>query len=235
MKIITWNCQMAFRKKVHLIQIEKPDILIIPECEHPDKLVSLALNATSVLWYGTNKNKGLAVFSFGCYHLSPIDDHSSELKLFCPIRVTSNEMDFVLFAVWANNPQDWEYRYIGQVWKALNYYENILRTAQIIIMGDFNSNVIWDKLHRKISHTMVVDRLGDFGIYSTYHKHNNELQGKELSPTFHMYRHQDKQYHIDYCFASNFFLERLIEVEVGAFDNWTLHSDHNPLIVTFAI
>lgn len=224
---------MAFRKKGHLIQIEEPDILIVPECEHPDKLSSLAFNATSVLWYGTNKNKGLAVFSFGHYFLSPMDDHNPELKLFCPIQVTGGELDFILFAVWANNPQDWEYQYIGQVWKAIHYYENTLTTKQIIIAGDFNSNVIWDKLHRKTSHTMVVDKLESLGIFSTYHKHNNEVQGKELSPTFHMYRHEDKPYHIDYCFASNFFMERLIEVEVGAFHNWTLHSDHSPLIVNF--
>jgi hypothetical protein len=38
MKIITWNCNMAFRKKADLILAHKPDILIVPECEHPDKL-----------------------------------------------------------------------------------------------------------------------------------------------------------------------------------------------------
>ena len=29
---------MAFRKKAQFILTEKPDILIIPECEHPEKL-----------------------------------------------------------------------------------------------------------------------------------------------------------------------------------------------------
>ncbi len=29
---------MAFRKKAELILAHKPDILIVPECEHPDKL-----------------------------------------------------------------------------------------------------------------------------------------------------------------------------------------------------
>ncbi len=224
---------MAFRKKGHLIQNEEPDILIVPECEHPDKLLNLALNATSTLWYGTNKNKGLAVFSFGRYVLKEMNDHNVELKLFCPIHVTGGECDFKLFAVWANNPQDWEYQYIGQVWKAIHYYENILSTEQIIIAGDFNSNIIWDKLHRKASHTMVIDMLESLGIFSTYHMHNNEAQGKELHSTFHLYRHENKPYHIDYCFASQFFIERLIDVEVGQFRNWTLYSDHKPLIVTF--
>jgi len=233
LKIITWNCQMAFRKKVHLIQNEAPDILIIPECEHPDKLINAGLSATSVLWYGTNKNKGLAVFSFGSYQLSSLDDHNPQLKLFCPIKVTGGKQPFLLFAVWANNTEDREYQYIGQVWKAIHYYEGILTSEQIIIAGDFNSNVIWDKLHRKTSHTMVVDKLKSLGIFSTYHEHHNEVPGKELSPTFHLYRHEDKPYHLDYCFASAFFMERLTAVEVGVYENWKTHSDHMPLIVNF--
>jgi exodeoxyribonuclease-3 len=30
---------MAFRKKAEFILKEQPDILIVPECEHPDKLI----------------------------------------------------------------------------------------------------------------------------------------------------------------------------------------------------
>ncbi len=37
MKIITWNCNMAFRKKTDFILAHKPDILLVPECEHPGK------------------------------------------------------------------------------------------------------------------------------------------------------------------------------------------------------
>ena len=38
MKIVTWNCKGAYRKK-HSILIKSfdPDIWIIQECEHPDK------------------------------------------------------------------------------------------------------------------------------------------------------------------------------------------------------
>lgn len=66
MKIITWNCNMAFRKKADLILAYEPDILIIPECEHPDKLnfAKETLKPTDVFWYGTNPNKGLGVFSY---------------------------------------------------------------------------------------------------------------------------------------------------------------------------
>ena len=60
MKIITWNCNMVFRKKADIILAQKPDILIVPECEHPDKLIfkNDTLKPTDVLWFGQNKNKG---------------------------------------------------------------------------------------------------------------------------------------------------------------------------------
>lgn len=57
---------MAFRKKAHVILEQKPDILVIPECEHPDKLqfTSNTIMPADILWFGKNLNKGLAVISF---------------------------------------------------------------------------------------------------------------------------------------------------------------------------
>jgi len=48
-----------------------------------------------------------------------------------------------------------------------------------------------------------------------------------------MYRHKDKGYHIDYCFASEDFAERLKSVEIGKYGFWKKYSDHVPVIVTF--
>jgi exodeoxyribonuclease-3 len=64
MKIITWNCNMAFRKKADIILSHKPDILIVPECEHTDKLLfsNNTQKPTHALWFGQNKNKGLGIF-----------------------------------------------------------------------------------------------------------------------------------------------------------------------------
>jgi exodeoxyribonuclease-3 len=38
MKIITWNCNMAFRKKADRVLALDPDIIVVPECECADKL-----------------------------------------------------------------------------------------------------------------------------------------------------------------------------------------------------
>ena len=213
---------MAQRKKAGFILTHKPDILIVPECEHPDKLKFNADTPipTHVLWYGTNQNKGLGVFSYSKLKFRLLDIHNPDLKTILPIAVTGRSFDFILFAIWAYNPQDREYNYIAQVWKAIHHYERILKGKNIILAGDFNSNVIWDKLRRKSNHSMVVEKLTNLNIFSTYHTHFNLAQGVEEHPTYFMYRHQNKSYHIDYCFASGNFIDKLENVEIGTYEQW---------------
>lgn len=103
-----------------------------------------------------------------------------------------------------------------------------------IFIGDFNSNVIWDHNKYKLgNHAGVVKLLEDKGICSTYHVHHKQTQGKEEHPTFYLYRHKNKPYHIDYCFASKDMLKKVNSVKIGDFDEWIKYSDHVPLIVMF--
>lgn len=226
---------MAFRNKADFILTYMPDILIIPECEHPDKLLysNDIIKPTDTLWFGDNQNKGLAIFSYSNYRFNIHDNHNQDFKMIIPIAVSGGEFNFNLFAIWANNPSDREGQYIEQVWKAIHFYETLLTDTKTILIGDFNSNKIWDKKNRESNHSNVVKYLEDKGIISTYHFYHNQSQGKELHPTLYMYRHKDKPYHIDYCFVSKDILEKLQLVEIGDYDLWTKHSDHMPVIVSF--
>lgn len=235
MKIITWNCNMAFRQKASVIFKYKPDILVIPECEHPDKLkfpakISLPRDT---LWFGRNLNKGLAVFSFGNYRLKKLRTHNPDIQTIIPIAVTGAGIDFTLYAIWAWNPDDADGKYVEQIWKALGHYDKHLNKDKIILAGDFNSNTIWDKKYRIGNHSHVVNRLQEKNIFSTYHLHHKQEQGKEKHPTLYMYRHKDKPYHIDYCFASAILAKNLESVDVGKHRFWSRYSDHVPVIVTF--
>ena len=81
---------------------------------------------------------------------------------------------------------------------------------------------------------MVVEKLMNWNVFSAYHTHLSQDQGMEERPTYFMYRHKDKSYHIDYCFVSTDIAEKLQSVEVGDYDFWTKYSDHVPLIITIA-
>src|SRR5947208_12609550 len=139
MKIITWNCYMAFRKKADLILTHKPDILIIPECEHPDNLFFPfgTPQPTDTLWFGKNQYKGLAIFSYSDYRFKVLDNHNQDLQMIIPIAVTGGQFQFNLFAIWANNPSDRDGQYIEQVWKAIRHYDTMLTATKTILIGDF--------------------------------------------------------------------------------------------------
>jgi len=225
---------MAFRKKADFILAHKPDILIVPECEHPDKLKfnTETPKPTDILWFGMNRNKGIGIFSYTKFKFKLLNTHNPNLRMIIPIGVTGGKYDFTLYAIWANNPGDPDGQYIEQVWKAIQHYDQDLNNTTILI-GDFNSNSIWDRKHRESNHSNVVKFLESKDIFSSYHLFHKQIQGKEKHPTLYMYRHQDKPYHIDYCFVSKDIARKIKSVEIGDFDFWSKHSDNVPVIVTF--
>ncbi|MBU0697304.1 MAG: endonuclease/exonuclease/phosphatase family protein [Bacteroidetes bacterium] len=232
MRIITWNCNMAFRKKADSILELSPDILIIQECENLEKL-KFDTKPTSSFWYGENPNKGVGVFSFSEYQFEVLDNHNLNFKNVIPLRVFRENEEFILFAIWANNPKDKDGQYVTQVWKAIHFYEELINEQSTLLIGDFNSNTIWDKPKRIGNHSDVVSKLKLKGIKSVYHVFNKQEHGKEINSTLFMYRHENKPYHIDYCFASSDFIRKLKTVEIGLHSKWCSLSDHVPVIIDF--
>lgn len=236
MKIITWNCNMAFRKKADNILVEKPDILIIPECEHPDKLTfnQDSIKPNDTFWYGENQNKGLGIFTYSNFKIKLLSIHNPEFKYVLPLSVSNGVIEFTIFAIWAQKPKSHNC-YTEQIWNAVHFYSDLLDKDNIILAGDFNSNTTWDKPNRIFNHANLVTFLMKKSIYSTYHSFNNQEHGKETSPTLFMQRKESKPYHIDFCFASQELISKIKSIEIGEFKDWTNYSDHKPLIVTFDI
>jgi len=234
MKIITWNCNGALRDKYGYLNLLNADILIIQECENPteSKDKNYQIWAENHLWIGDSKNKGIGIFASKDIELKKLDwsnefkDHN--VKFFLPCSVNGS---FNLLAIWTHKNNSPNFGYIGQFWKYLQV--NKSNFNDIIIAGDFNSNAIWDTWDRWWNHSDVVKELSEIGIQSLYHNFTNEKQGKEKQPTFYLHRNIEKPYHIDYCFASNIFTQKLKNIEIGEFKDWKHLSDHNPVIVTF--
>ena len=115
----------------------------------------------------------------------------------------------------------------------IHQYEFYLSNKRTVLIGDFNSNTIWDRKRRISNHSNVVKVLKEKGIISSYHLHHKQIQGKEDHPTLYMYRHKDKPYHLDYCFASADMTDKIESVEIGDHKFWSKFSDHVPVMVTF--
>ena len=218
---------MAYRKKAELILKCRPNLVIVPECEY------LGEETTKNLWFGNNRKKGLGVFSCSDFELELHEEYNTSFKYVIPIKV-KGPLEFNLFAIWAmNDLEDTRKRYVGQVYSAITYYEELLNEPTVI-MGDLNWNVIWDAnpdypLYGTL--TEVIKILENKNIRSVYHEFYKENFGKETKPTLFMYHRQNRPYHVDYCFASSDL--KVSNVEIGNFDDWIKKSDHMPIIVTF--
>jgi len=232
---------MAFRKKYKNILTYKPDILVVPECEHPENFKDAFYS--DVVWIGNNNKKGLGVFSFNNIKISLHKSYCEEYKYILPIEVIiNNKKSMNLIAIWAqNNKEDPKRRYIGNVWCALNYYKDLLKES-IIIAGDFNWNVIWDNDKKYPLYgtlTDLINLLTTYNIYSTYHSvpdtifSINTTFGCEKDPTLFLLKKKEKSYHIDYIFTSKNLISNLESCLVGKYKDWISLSDHMPVIAEF--
>lgn len=232
MKIITWNCQMAFRKKCNEVLRFNPDILVIPECESGEKLQfgKLVPKPIDFFWYGDNAHKGIGVFAYGDYHFELHPSFNPAFRYIIPLNVSGNQ-NFTLLAVWAMpNKLNRKQRYIGQVWSGLQHYKDLLETDTLVI-GDFNGNQIWDKNSYTGNFTQTMNFLEERNFQSLYHLKTGELYGQETQPTFYLYRNKDKSYHMDYCVIKENMIQKGMTIEVGQFQEWIPFSDHMPLII----
>ncbi|WP_022950238.1 endonuclease/exonuclease/phosphatase family protein [Leucothrix mucor] len=242
MKIASWNCGGALRKKLDQADSLSADILIIQECEDPARSTHAYREwAGNYLWLGDSKNKGIGIFPknghrvtalnwSGKFEIAGIKHPSGSwtteaLKLFLPFSIND---DYKVLGVWTKGADSQAFAYIGQLWKYLQIHRQQLSGPRQLIMGDLNSNAIWDKSDRWWNHSNVIEELAELGLSSVYHWQHGENQGEESLATFFLYRRMAKAYHIDYAFASKDLLDRCT-LDVGIPEDWLTVSDHVPI------
>lgn len=226
LRIVTWNCNGALRRKLTALEQFDADVLTVQECEDPARSADAAYRnwAGDYLWTGTDKNKGLGVFARNGVRLVAADLNVAPLELFLPCLVD----DAPFLAVWTKQANSPTFKYIGQLWKFLATHRGFLDHPQALLAGDLNSNVQWDVWDRWWNHSDVVRELETLGLRSLYHRHHGLTQGNEPHPTFHLHRRPEKPYHIDYVFAAPAW--RTTALEIGVAENWLAHSDHMPIL-----
>lgn len=226
MRLVTWNARRGkFLQKSALLEPLLADIAVIQEIAAP------AEASPQILWYGENRNQGMAVVARAPYTLTRLPELEGVPKYIVPVAV-SGPRSFTLFAVWTLGEQ--ARPYVQAACTAIDMY-TVHFESTVVLLGDFNSNAIWNKEHRKgLNHEAMVDRLRSRGLTSAYHSTRGVEHGVEPTAdhTFHLYGHEEKSFHIDYCFLPEAWASQIEEVAVGDYATWHAHSDHRPLVVS---
>src|SRR5205085_12581065 len=132
---------------------------------------------------GDNVRQGIAVVALPGYGLAPLPTREVP-RFVIPVQVTG-PVSFLLLAVWAKT--DLDYRYVRAVIRGVECYSDLIAAQPTVIVGDFNSNKIWDyKRASHLSHSALVRKLASLGLVSAYHRFFGEEQGAESRPTIHM-------------------------------------------------
>ena len=223
MRIVSWNCNNKFREKYKEVLALKADVYVIDECEDPAQCEDVHYRELmrNGYWVGDLPYKGLAVFSTSPdIRLEKLDWPGRDKKLFLPVRINDA---VTLLGVWTFKP------YCEVFSDYLTDIEMMLDEPSLIMMGDFNSNVMFDKMHRKRkTWGACLERLSPRGFVDAYHFKKKEEQGRESTPTFFLYRHLDRPYHLDHCLTRP---ENIKDFKVDTLYKWLNLSDHLPIIL----
>lgn len=233
-RIVAWNCQGGFRHKWPRVVELGPDVLVVPECESLDFLDTPVLfdpfpMEQSLRFARGASSKGLAVFASNGWRLAVLDVYDERFDYVVPLIASRDNHTVMIVAVWAM-PSPGRGDYPERLHEAVSHYADLLREP-VVVIGDFNSNTVFDAAHRSGSHSALVARLATSGVVSVYHARTGEPQGGESQPTFFMNRNRAKPHHLDYCFASESLHHAVSEFGIGSPDDWLDVSDHLPLTV----
>ena len=219
---------MNLVKKFELIEKYKPDIAIIQECEKLDK--SYFPNS-EYWWIGKDEKKGLGIIIFN-KSAKISNSYNENLIYFLPLQTD----EIKILGTWAYNhraKQRFGDGFKGSVSDAINHYKDwLLQDDKIMVSGDFNNSVLWDRGDNINNFKNINQKLNEFNFISAYHQTTKENFGEEKQSTLFHTKDKNKPYFIDYLYIKNIIVNNF---KIGDYEKWISFSDHMPLIVELLI
>ena len=225
MKIISWNCKQALKRKLTSKYFSNTDIIVVQECED---IEADFFTGYQFFRIGENKSKGLGILVKDKTARLHASSQSSFIYFF-PIETD----EFNILGVWAFNHRAAKFgeNYIGNALEAVSYYKEWLQEKdKAFVIGDFNNSVIWDKPNGRNNFEEINKFLESLNFKSAYHEKTGYPLGKEKHATFYHTKRKDKTYHIDYIYQKGF---KTLAVDIPKYDDWINLSDHMPICGQF--
>ena len=225
MRIITWNCNLSLSRKLHRILDLAPDIAIFQECEKDLKGIP---DGWEYIWFGHNPKKGIGILSSNSK--IELDSNFDETwTYFLPINVNNGNLK--LLATWAYNHRADRFGddKTGMALGVLEKLKEWMSSGSIIMVGDFNNSVVWDKPNGNNNFKDIASTLYGLDMVSAYHSDRNEEYGAESKATFFHTKKRNKPFCIDHVFCHSSL--NVKNVVIGDYDEWIKDSDHVPVIV----
>ena len=239
MKIVSWNCNGAFREKYeHIFGLkEQPDIYVIQECENPDEPMDKYKEYKEAMgdnfyWTGNIHYKGLGIFAKDENITLEKIETKGNFEHFLLLRVNDS---FNLLGVWAmdKDKEKGLNPYVEMIHDFLEENEDVF-DENLVMCGDLNSNVVFNDHHKKKdafgdpkNHTYLNMKLNCRHLFSAYHYLTGEEQGKETKATFFQARHLNNHYHLDHVYSKKGVVK---DLKILDKKEWITLSDHLPVL-----
>lgn len=145
-------------QKKHLIEALNPDVILLQEVAKKDVAAS---DHPFAAWSGSNPHKGLGVLGVTKARYKVTEAADPSLPWHIPFSVDGLN----IIALWAHQHTK-DLRYVRVTHEIVDRHADFLSEGSALLMGDFNSNTIWDKVHPGRNHTMLVEKLNGLGLSS---------------------------------------------------------------------
>ena len=157
MKLVTWNCCRGAYSRGAAPSPLSADLAVVQECAKPE------FESATCLWFGDNPRQGIAIVASNGYSIQALPRARDVLKFVYSRSKSSGPQNFTLLAVWSKGGQ--EYRLLHGSRESFHTYRRLFESSPTVLIGDLNSNVIWDTHHPpELNHSALIDLLSELGL-----------------------------------------------------------------------